>query len=289
MINTSEFLNGRFFIKAEYLFPYITRLISEVKGIAFVDKEKEPLKANYYGEDLAQFQTEQLAETKASNVAVINITGVMTKFGTWYDYGAYDYAALLTEAYRDESVKAIILKWHTPGGSDGAMITLKAALLKRNKPVISVIDNMCMSAGVYCMQFTDAVYAVDEMASIGSIGVMTSFTNWDKYYAAQDLEIHEIYPPESNWKNKAQREAKKGNFTVIIEEVLSPWAKHFQQTVIDNSPNLDQGVEGVIAGREFYAYDAVKNGLIKAIMPMDDVIQMAFDYTENELKKLFNN
>ena len=278
----------KMFISAEHYFHYISQILSQLKTGIEPKSQLPQLKAYFYDKDANEIQSEE-TEAKANNVAIINITGVLTKFGNWYNYGAEDYAQLLAEAYQDDTVKSIIMKWHCVGGSDGAMITLKNALQKRNKPVISVIDDMSMSAAVYIMQFTDYKIAVDEMASIGSIGVMANFTNYDKYYEDLKVEIHEIYPPESNWKNKPIREAKKGNYDVIIEEVLSPWAQHFQKIVLENSPKLDQSVEGILAGRVFYASNALEYGLIDDIKAMDDVIRMAFDYTNDELNKLFNN
>lgn len=286
-MKAKEILNEKMFMTSEHYFPFISQILNVIKTGKEPEYEKKALSADLFDRDVNEISPD--TETKASNVAVLPITGALTKFGTWWDYGAEDYAKIINEAMNDDTVKAIILKWHCVGGSDGAMITLKNTLLNRKKPVLSVIDNMDLSAAVYISQFTDAIYAVDEMATIGSIGVMISFKNYDKWYQDQGIEIHEIYPPESNWKNKTYRDAKKGDYDLIISEELTPWAKHFQDTVKANSPKLNEEVEGILAGRVFYAGDAVEYGLIKEIKPMDQIIQMAFEYSNDQFKKLITN
>jgi protease-4 len=89
----------------------------------------------------------------------------------------------------------------------------------------------------------------------------------------------EIYPPESDWKNLASRQAEEGKVKLYQDDILSPWAIHFQNLMKSNRKKLDLTVDGILNGRTFYAYDAVTNGLIDGIKPMDEILQYAFDYS----------
>ncbi|HET6558079.1 MAG TPA: S49 family peptidase [Prolixibacteraceae bacterium] len=227
------------------------------------------------------------------SVAVIPVNGLMTREGSWWDYGANDYADMLKQAYADASIKAIVLRMNTVGGTVDSSFPLKATLSVRNKPVLSAIDSKAYSMGYYFAALTDGIYGVDQMVGLGSIGVMSRMELWDEVYKKQyGLKIIEIYPPESTWKNKPEREAMAGKPQLLIDETLSPWAQHFQEIVRSNRPQLDESVEGVIEGRTFFARDCTpgKNGLIDGIMPFDEIIKYAADYERNnKINKFFNH
>jgi protease-4 len=229
------------------------------------------------------------------SVAVIPLHGMITKRGTWWNYGADEVAEMLNEAYKDEGVKAVVLDTFTPGGATTAAPTLSNALKKRNKPVIGAVNTLAMSLGYYSMVHTDAVMAVGAMTEVGSIGVMAEIVNYDEAYKKEGIKIHRIVPPESKWKNKAYNEAAEGNYELLIKEELSPWAKHFQDVVKANRPNLKLDTEGIIEGRTFYAgggdYTAKEIGLIDDIMPMEDIIAYAFSRAtlDTKLTHIFNS
>ncbi|MDZ4058874.1 MAG: hypothetical protein U1D64_02410, partial [Bacteroidales bacterium] len=81
-----------------------------------------------------------------------------------------------------------------------------------------------------------------------------------------------IYPPESKFKNLPERQALDGKPDLIIKEQLTPWAVHFQETMKKNLPTMDDSIEGILEGKEFYAADAVKFGWIDGITNLEGVI-----------------
>jgi protease-4 len=249
-------------------------------------QKKEPSKLmKRFSFDFDEIDVSGDAEkTTEESVAIIPIRGLLTKYGDWWDYGAEDYAAMIREAYQNSSIKAVILKMHSVGGTTHSVIPLQAVLKIRNKPVIAAVDSVCMSAAYYIALYTDRIIAVDEMAEVGSIGIMARLLDDRKYREEIGLKIIEIIPPESQWKNKALREALNGKPQLLIQEELSPWAQRFQNLVRTYRPNLDLSVEGIIEGRGFYAGDAKTNGLIDEIMPMDEIVQYAFEYMSNTIK-----
>lgn len=219
------------------------------------------------------------------SIAVIPVNGLMTREGSWWDYGANDYANLLKQAYADASIKAVVVQMNTVGGTVDSSFPLKAALAVRNKPVITAIDSKAYSMGYYFAALTDKIFAIDEMVGLGSIGVMSRMENWDEAYKKQyGLKIVEIYPPESKWKNKPEREAMAGKPQLLIDETLSPWAKHFQEVVRKGRPNLNETVDGVIEGRTFFGKDSGPNGngLTDGIMPFDEIVKYAAEYQRND-------
>jgi ClpP class serine protease len=255
--------------------------------------DREKLVAKVYDRNLSFFdfmgeKPNQDPGQTSEGVLVLPVRGLLTKYGDWWDYGTEELAEILTEAYADASIRAIVLQFHSGGGTTHSVIPLEAAIRKRNKPVISAVDTKTFSASLYLAVFGDKLIAVDPMAEIGSIGLMTRILDNSKMLENEGIKIIEIYPPESNWKNKTVLEALKGNTQLIIQEELTPWATYFQDVVRANRPKLDESVEGILNGRTFYAADALSNGLIDAIMPMDEIVQYAFDYTQKEVNQFFN-
>lgn len=276
----------------EAYMPYI-RQYMRGKAIEIIDDFPTPQVQLFdkQGYSLGNLLGEDKPEHGNGSVAVVPLHGMITKRGSWWNYGADEIDEMLTAAYQDEGVKSVVLDTFTPGGSILAIPTIKNALKKRNKPVIGAVNSLAMSAGYYAVAHTDSILAIDEMAEVGSIGVMAEIVNYDKAYEEEKIKVHRIVPPESNWKNKAYNEAKEGNYELLIKEELTPWAKHFQDIVKAKRPNLDTNVEGIIAGRTFYAKDAKLNGLIDDIMPMDQIINYAFEKADrnNKLTHFFNS
>ncbi len=263
--------------------PYIEQIL---RGDPLEIQEKDPSKLmQRFSFDFDEIELpEKEDQTTEESVAIIPIRGLLTKYGDWWDYGTEDYAGIIRDAYQDPSIKAVILRIHSVGGTTHSVIPMEAVLKNRNKPVIAAVDSIAMSAAYYISLFTDRIIAVDEMAEIGSIGIMARLLDDRKYREEMGLKIIEIVPPESTWKNRAINEAINGKPQLLIQNELSPWAQRFQDLVKNIRPNLDLGAEGLIEGREFYAKDARDNGLIDEIMPMNEIVQYAFDYMSNTIK-----
>lgn len=227
-----------------------------------------------------------------ASVAIIPLEGLLTRSGSWWDYGTDEIAERLSELlFNTDHIKAVILKTHCPGGTTHSIVPIEAVLTKNlktiNKPVIQAVDSIRYSAAEYIGSFCHKSFATHRMGGVGSIGVKTMVVNDDKYYADFGIKFIEIYPPESEWKDKPYREAKKGKTDLMISEELRPWALHFQNIMRKNRPSIDESVDGILGGRTFYAYDAINNGLLDGIMPFEDIVQYALDFAERQLFENF--
>ena len=257
---------------------YIPYLTAHKNGAILEFPEAEKLKLGFF-DALTKSPYQNESDDKKPGVAIVPVHGMLSKSGSWWDIGTDEIADTLFDLYADDSVKAIVLDFDSAGGTTDSVIPMEHAISKRTKPVISSVNASCFSAANYIACLTDKIFAVHRMASVGSIGIMAQFVNDDKYYANLGIKIIEIYAPESDFKNKPSREAKAGKPKLFQDEILSPWAIHFQNTVKANRKKLDLTVEGILNGRTFYAYDAATNGLIDGIKPMDEILNYAFDYS----------
>lgn len=266
---------------------YLPYIIAHQKGELIDFPELPPLQMLRYDADNLQ----QLSgtEDKRNSVAVIPCYGMMTRSGSWWDYGADDYAAMLNQAYADESIESIVVRMRCVGGGVDCSFPLAEVMAKRNKKVFFALDSYAYSMGYYWATLGDGIFPVGEMASMGSIGVYATLQDDKQMLEKYGLRIIEVIPPESKWKNRTTREALKGKTKLLIQEELTPWAVHFQNVVRKTRPELDESVEGILEGRTFFANDAVTNGLANEIMSFEQIIDYAANYEEKDRNSKITN
>lgn len=217
-------------------------------------------------------------------VAIISLRGTMLKYSDWCTYGTDEIAAALKDALLADHVKAVILSSHSPGGITSSIFPLKDAMANRTKPVIGLVDDLSASASYYVTSMADKVFAIDDMAQIGSIGAMAVMVRDTRTKEERGYEVVEMYPKESQYKGLPAREALEGKTDRYKEEILSPWAKNFQNHVkAMRGGKLNLKTEGLLEGKLFYAYDAVQNGLIDGIKSLENTIQYALDMADSKL------
>lgn len=222
-----------------------------------------------------------------NSIAFIPIVGAMFKYG-YDEYGEYipgmdDIANLIRYADESENIIGTYLIFNTPGGTTQSLIQMEDALRNRTKPSLAFIDGMCCSAGIYVASFCDKIIAAHRMCEIGSIGVQITLYDFKQMYEQMGIKQITIRPDESKYKNTEYDEAVNGNDSRLKTSNLAPFAIHFQNTIKSNRPNLDISVEGVLEGKVFYAYDALKNGLLDDILNFNESIRVLQSlYTENQ-------
>ncbi len=207
-----------------------------------------------------------LRELPSDSIVVVPIEGVMFKY-----YGVDDAADIIRAADDNPNIAGIILQFNTPGGSTQSLIQIEDALRGRRKPCSAYIDGMCCSCGIYVASFCDKIYAANPMCEVGSIGAYISLCNMEKLYENLGVKIIDVYPPESSKKNLPYRQALTGDTDLLVKEVLSPFAQHFQEIIKTNRPSIDLECDGILEGRIYFAKDAINNGLIDGLKNLKEV------------------
>ncbi|MEG1007518.1 MAG: S49 family peptidase [Bacteroides sp.] len=207
------------------------------------------------------------------SVAIIGLQGSMIKYGSYCSYGTTEVAELINKAADSPKITGILLDIDSGGGSVDSIAPLVDAIQyaqKKKKCVIAYCD-LCASAAYYVACYCDEIVASNTISSeFGSIGVMMGFQDYAKYYENAGIKTHTIYSDLSNYKNAPFESAKEGNYDAIKTEELNPLARGFQEAVKSKrGDKLNLKVEGIIAGRMFYANEAKTNGLIDSIGTRD--------------------
>lgn len=92
--------------------------------------------------------------------------------GSFYDIGTENISSALAKVRRDSSVKAVVFRVNSPGGSalTSELIYREALLTAQAKPFIVSMGTYAASGGYYISCMADEIYA-DPTTLTGSIGV----------------------------------------------------------------------------------------------------------------------
>jgi len=132
-------------------------------------------------EDYAQVSWEATGVVRGARIAVINATGVINSGSSGFDpvngavVGADSLVEYIREARGDRSIRAIVLRVDSPGGSSTAsdVIWRELSISRENqRPVIVSMSDLAASGGYYIALGGDAIVAQPGTLT-GSIGVYT--------------------------------------------------------------------------------------------------------------------
>ncbi|QJW47939.1 signal peptide peptidase SppA [bacterium BFN5] len=122
-------------------------------------------------------------------IAIIYVDGVIMggrgQSNLFSEYGGTDYIIKqLHEARDDKSVKAIILRINSPGGSAPASQEVGEEIKKvrdSGKLVVTSMGDVAASGGYWLAACSDKIYA-NPSTLTGSIGVYMPYSNWEELY-----------------------------------------------------------------------------------------------------------
>jgi protease IV len=175
----------------------------------------------------------------------------------------------------DNSIKAVVIRINSPGGSALASEAMWQAVhrVAKNKPVIISVGNMAASGGYYLACSGDHIFA-DPAAIVGSIGVVGGkFVTKDLY---DKLGI--TTQTFSRGKN-AGLFASDTEFTDKQRHMVEGWMtetyNQFTQRVMSSRGEKIAKIEDVAQGRVFIADQAKDIGLVDEIGGLDKAILYA--------------
>ncbi len=165
---------------------------------------------------------------------------------SWWRFSTKEFIADLKAAEENPAFIGHIILIDSGGGECFGCHEAFEAVKNLKKPCIAVIDSLCASAAYWISCAADKIYATSMFTTVGSIGVMGIFYNYDKFYEDCGIDIHEYYSSYSDLKNKVYRDAKNGNPEQYITEILDPFAEQFIADVrsVRNIPEDSEALRG---------------------------------------------
>ena len=179
----------------------------------------------------------------------------------------------LDEVAEDDSVKAVVLRVNSPGGSAIASeIILDAAKrVAEKKPLVVSMGDVAASGGYYVACGTDRIYA-DRATITGSIGVVAGKIATTDMWRRIGINFHSTKRGEnadilstSEMFTNAQRETLQG----WMDEVYGVFKGH---VVAARGDKLTKPIDELAGGRVYTGEQALELGLVDEIGGLDAAI-----------------
>lgn len=216
----------------------------------------------------------------AGSIAVIEVNGVMFKEDqACGPVGMVSLMNQMNQAKSNSNIAGIILSMDTPGGQVNGTYDFSTLVKNAGKPTVCFITGHCCSAGYWVGSSASHIIASNELAEIGSIGVMCNLVDDSAALEKEGYKVITIRATNSTLKNESYYQALQGNHEPIIAQ-LDHINKYFSKTVNKNRKGKLGTDPRIMQGEVFFAKEAISLGMIDAIGTMDDAIS----YIKNNSK-----
>ena len=246
-------------------------LIPKLKGADFIDAE-----------DYASVSWERTGVRRRSKIAVINASGVINSGSSGFDpvngavVGSDSLVEYIRDARADTSIKAIVLRVDSPGGSSTAsdVIWRELSISRENhRPVIVSMSDLAASGGYYIALGGDAIVAQPGTLT-GSIGVYTGkfviSGSLEKLGANIEATSHgknaEIYSPDRRF-TKEERAKIEESMQVVYDQFIERTAAARHMT--------PEKVDEIAQGRVWTGAQAKQLGLVDELGGLYKAVDLA--------------
>ena len=214
-----------------------------------------------------------------NRIAVVYASGtIVTGKGNETNIGGNHYAEIIRKQRLDTTVKAIVVRVNSPGGSAIAsdIIWRELELAAKVKPVVVSMGNYAASGGYFISAPATKIFA-DPTTISGSIGVFGLIPNAEKLLEQKlgltteivntnkNSDFPSVYRPMNNYE--------KDIMQVSIEKIYSD----FVGKVAAGRKMTSESVDSIGQGRVWSGTSALKIGLVDEIGGLKDAVKGAAD------------
>ena len=195
----------------------------------------------------------------------------------------------LRKLREDETVKAVVLRVNSPGGSafGSEQIWREVTLLKEKKPVIVSMGDYAASGGYYISCAADCIVA-DPTTLTGSIGIFGMFP------MVEDLMTDKLGLHFETVKTN--RYADMGDMTrpfndaerAALQNYINNGYKLFVQRCADGRGMSVEAIEKIAEGRVWTGATAKELGLVDELGGLDKALEIAAQQAEVETYSVIN-
>jgi protease-4 len=253
---------------------YDDEIKSELKQRLGIDKKGKLslVDINTYNEGV------NIKKYSENRVAVIYAEGdIVDGQGTSENIGGERFRGIIRKARMDNSVKAIVLRVNSGGGSALAseIIWRELQMAKEDKkPVIVSFGDVAASGGYYIAAGADSIFSSPNTIT-GSIGVFGVIPNMGGFFknklgitfdgvkTAPYADGPNIYRPMNNAEKQ------------IIQNSIDRIYLQFKQRVADGRKKDINYIDSIAQGRVWSGEDALHLGLVDRIGSLQDAIECA--------------
>jgi len=204
--------------------------------------------------------------------------GMANPFGGSIGAFSTEVREALEKATADDSVKAVVLRVDSPGGSATASeIILDATRrLKAKKPLVVSMGSVAGSGGYYVTCAADTIFA-DATTLTGSIGVLGGKLATTEMWKKVGITFKEYKRGQNAGlfaTDDVFTESERARMRALLDEIYDVFKKHV--TDIRGS-RLKKPIDELAGGRVFTGKQALDLGLVDRLGTLSDAVAFAAD------------
>ena len=254
---------------------YEDEVMSEIKKLSATnDKDK----INFITvSSYARQAKDKTSITSKNKIAVIYIDGdIVSGEGDNETVGSETFAESISKARKDSSIKAIVLRVNSPGGSALAsdVIWREIVLAKKSKPVIASFGSVAASGGYYLAAPADVIVAEPNTIT-GSIGVFAVLFNAQKLLNDKlGIKFQTVKSGLYSDIGSPDRPMTADEMT-ILQRGVDRIYDDFVSKVASGRKMSKEKVDSIAQGRVWTGIDAIKIGLVDELGGLDKALEIA--------------
>jgi protease-4 len=236
------------------------------------------------GDYVAQMRVLSGDMTKRENVAIVIASGEIMD-GTQPPglIGGDSTAEVLRRARMDDSVKAVVLRVDSPGGSAFASEVIRneiEALKESGIPVVASMSSVAASGGYWISMAADRIYASPSTIT-GSIGIFGMFPTFQR--TLDSLGIYTDGVGSSQWAGELRLDrAMSDDAKALVQVMIEDGYDDFTSKVAMHRNMEQTEVDRVAQGQVWTGTDALNHGLIDGLGGLEEAIRAAAELAELE-------
>ena len=240
---------------------YVAEKFDDIKSISLVDYAKAKNTINY----------------KATNkIAVIYAEGNIVDGDDNSQVAGDRFAKLIAKVRQDSSVKAVVLRVNSPGGSVLAAEKIKTEvdLLRQSRPVIASYGDYAASGGYWISANCDKIYS-NATTLTGSIGVFSMIPDLSGTVKNKlHVNVTAVNSNDHGDMYTSMRALSKSEVDYMQKSVENIYAKFTALVAAGRGMTVPE-VDEVAQGRVWSGAEALKIGLVDEIGTLEDAIAYA--------------
>lgn len=259
-----------------------------IDDVAYEDEVLEQLKTTegqqFDSDQYSRVPARSLGLNRGPRIAVIYVSGAIVSGQSGYDpiqgavLGSDTLIQSIRRARRDRSVRAIVLRIDSPGGSATASDIIWRELMlarneKKDRPIVASMSDLAASGGYYVALPAQVIVAQPSTLT-GSIGIFGGKFTTGGLYEKLGARIDVTSIGKHAQMNSPARpynvdERKK------LEEQLQAFYDQFVEKVADSRKTTPERIDQLAQGRVWTGHQAKENGLVDALGGLPEALAQA--------------
>lgn len=181
----------------------------------------------------------------------------------------------LDQALDDDSVKAIVLRVDSPGGTVAASQEIMMAVDRatEDKPVVTSVGDVCASGAYMVASQSDEIIAAPG-STVGSIGVILQLVNAEELLDKVGLEFTTLTQGEYKDAGSPYRSVTETETAMLNEQMRVVYDRFIEDVAEGRGISKDK-VRELATGWAWLGSEALDLGLVDALGNYDDAIDRA--------------